>query len=106
MSIYIAGIDMPTSQPGCEVIIRIKPDGTVCNAQGMLLDATATQFNPIGNLNDDICNAIKYAHIIRCKDCGYAEEDLKYPEYRYCRLHDQSKKEDGFCDEGYRYETN
>ena len=44
--------------------------------------------------------------VLRCKDCRYAEEDLKYPEYRYCRLHEQSKKENGFCDEGVYYETN
>ena len=44
--------------------------------------------------------------VVRCKDCRYAEEDLKYPEYRCCRLHEQSKKENGFCDEGVYYETN
>ena len=52
MSVYIRGIEMPTNATGCEVIIRIQPDGTVLNAQGIYLYAKAAPVQPHGRLID------------------------------------------------------
>ena len=52
MGVYIKGIDMPLHQEGCETIIRIQPDGTVLNLQGIHLYATAMQVPPHGRLID------------------------------------------------------
>lgn len=53
MSVLIKGIKMPLKAEGCEVIIRIQPDGTVLNATGIHLYAKAIEIpTPHGRLID------------------------------------------------------
>ena len=51
MSVFVKGIKMPSTE-GCEVIIRIQPDGTVLNATGIHLYAKAVEIPPHGRLID------------------------------------------------------
>jgi len=39
--VYISGIEMPINVDGCEVIIRIQPDGEVLDLHGFHIGATA-----------------------------------------------------------------
>lgn len=59
MGIYIKGIDMPPE--GCEVIIRIQPDGTVLDEHGVHLYAKAVPVPSHGRLvdADEIIEKIK-----------------------------------------------
>lgn len=52
MSIIIYGMDMPQNGEGNELIVRVQPDGTVLNAQGIHLYAEAKEIPPHGRLID------------------------------------------------------
>lgn len=52
MSIVIEGVKMPPKGEGNEVIVRIQPDGTVLDAQGIHLYAKAKELPPHGDLID------------------------------------------------------
>ena len=64
MSILIRGVKMPEDAEGCEVIIRIQPDGTVLNLQGIHLDAKAVTVPAHGRLID----ADALMDLIRARD--------------------------------------
>lgn len=54
MSLLIKGIDMPPDIEGAEVIIHIKPDGTVFDMRGVHLQAQAVELStPHGRLKDE-----------------------------------------------------
>lgn len=72
MSVYIKGIDMPLNREGCETIIRIQPDGTVLNLQGIHLYATAIQVPPHGRLID--ADALENLHT----QLGYKEDKYSF----------------------------
>lgn len=52
MGIYIPGMELPPDVEGCEIIIRIQPDGTVLNAGKIHLGMKATELPPHGRLGD------------------------------------------------------
>ena len=52
VSILIEGVKMPPKGEGNEVIVRIQPDGTVLDAQGIHLYAKAKEIPPHGRLID------------------------------------------------------
>ena len=52
MSLHISHLHLPTNNEGCELIIRIQPDGTVLDEHGIHLDAKAIELKPHGRLGD------------------------------------------------------
>lgn len=76
--ILLKGIEMPPDEEGCEVIIRIQPDGTILDAHGVHLDATAKQWTPwlrecpfCGNEYISVISSIdKKSYWCKCEDCG------------------------------------
>ena len=52
MGVYIKGIEMPKNYEGCEVIIRIQPNGEVLDLHGIHIGATAIPVPPHGRLID------------------------------------------------------
>ena len=50
MSVYIKGMEMPTNAEGCEVIIRIQPNGEVLDLHGFHIGATAIPVPDHGDL--------------------------------------------------------
>lgn len=52
MSIYIPGMELPPNVEGCEIIIRIQPDGTVLNAEKIHLGMKAIEVPEHGRLGD------------------------------------------------------
>jgi len=52
MSVLIKGIEMPKNYEGCEVIIRIQPNGEVLDLQGFHIGATAIPVQPYDRLID------------------------------------------------------
>ena len=50
--VYIKGIEMPANVEGCEVIIRIQPNGEVLDLHGFHIGATAIPVPDHGRLID------------------------------------------------------
>lgn len=68
MTILIKGIDMPPDIEGAEVIIHIKPDGTVFDMRGVHLQAQAAEVpTPHGRLIDADAFIVEQCH--ECDGC-------------------------------------
>lgn len=75
MSIYVRGIEMPINAEGCEVIIRIQPNGEVLNLHGFHLDAHAVPVPDHGRLID--ADAYRAEMKKRQDACAEWRDDIK-----------------------------
>ena len=78
--VFISGVEMPKNAEGCEVIIRIQPNGEVLDLHGFHIGATALHVPDHGRLIDA---AYIEAENDRRFDFACATEEIAEHEYAY-----------------------